>query len=102
MNLSTAITRATAHLLKSEKARTYTAETWREKKRYVLDMELSVEETELVVTNPIGRLRFIPIPQTRPELIKAKCMLQTEQFRDGVEDVLLRYYLDILRRESYG
>lgn len=102
MNLETAIKEATKHLLKSDKARTYTVDFgYREKRSYVLALAKDEEDPTLLMVETWGFDEFIKIPQTRPELIALKCRAQMSE-KDGVTQVALRYYLDILRRESNG
>jgi hypothetical protein len=89
--------KATAHLLKSKKARSYKING----KTYVLDIEK--EDQELIVTTWGFDYEGFIIPQTRVELIREKTLIQF-QLRDGrvngIDQVALRYYLDILRRNS--
>ena len=94
MNLQTAIKRATTHLLKSKQARTYQVDN----KSYVLEVEQIEGENWLGVTTWGFDYEGISIPQSRPELIALKIVVQL--LSDPVSKVALRYYLDILRREA--
>lgn len=87
------VSQATSHLLKSKKART-------DSDGYVLDLEK--QGNNLMVTTWGHDYEGFTIPQSRPELISLKMRLQIQMMDrplDGVEQIALRYYLDILKRD---
>ncbi len=89
--------KATTHLLKSKKARSYKANG----KTYVLDLEKN--SIGLVVKTWGFDYEGFVIPRTRAELIGTKNRIQLRKMDgplDGVDQVALRYYLDILRRNG--
>jgi len=103
MNLQTAIKQATDHLLKSDKARTYTADVYGETKSYILELARDDSgdpewKNYLHVTTWGFDYEEIQIPSTRPELIGLKCQAQMAPSTDYPAQVAKRYYLDILRR----
>ena len=99
MKLQTAIKKATAHLLSSDKARTYTVlNIWNEPINYTLDIELGEDCDELIVTTWGFDYEGFSVPQTRQELISAK--IRSQMASDPISLIARRYYLDILHRES--
>jgi hypothetical protein len=86
-------TQATAHLIRSDKART-------DKDGHTLDLQK--DGKDLIVTTWGYDYERFSIPQTRQELIVRKMWLQLDANRDSVAQIELRYLLDILRRESYS
>lgn len=88
---------ATTHLLKSKKARSYKTNG----NTYVLDLEKN--SIGLVVKTWGFDYEGFVIPQNRAELIGTKNRIQLRKMDgplDGVDQVALRYYLDILRRSE--
>jgi len=103
MKLNTAIKRATEHLLDSDEARTYKtkADVWGEQSDYVIELERSEDDRNILEVTTWGwDYECVAIPQTRPELIAMKCRAQL--FPGGLNDIIRRYCLDILHRESNG
>jgi len=106
MKLQTAIKQATAHLLKSDKARTYTVtDGFGHSHRYVVELERDrsgdPEWTNwLDITTWGFDYEGIKIPQTRPELINLKMRAQMGMGDSRTDQIAKRYYLDILIRES--
>ena len=99
MKLETAIKEATKHLLKSERARTYTAGRYGGvERRYTLEIER--DKNWLTVTTWGFDYEGIKIPKSWPELIALKCRAQMAEQPDPMAKIALRYYLDILYRES--
>lgn len=99
MNFQTAVNQATAHLLKSKKARTYQARVFGKTETCVLELERT-DPYYLTVTTWGFDYEEIRIPGNRSELIEFKCLAQMASPNDCIAQVELRYYLDILRRES--
>ena len=98
MRFETAVKRATAEFLGSARMRT------------VGDFVIGVcraedaPEREMVVTTWGYDEERIAIPQTRPELIRAKCLAQmamAERNPDDVQRLVLRYTLRVLEIEAY-
>ena len=108
MNLNTAIKRATQHLLDSDEARTYKTkpDVWGEQSSYVLELERSEDDRNFLDVTTWGfDYEAILVPTTRQDLIKNKMFAQMRKCEtpyDGLNQVALRYYLDILHRESNG
>jgi len=103
MKLNTAIKQATQHLLDSDEARTYTlaSDAWGKIPTYVIELEQSEDDRNILEVTTFGwDHERVAIPQTRPELIAMKCRAQL--FPGGLNTIILRYCLDILRRESNG
>jgi hypothetical protein len=103
MKLQTAISRATAHLLKSTRARTYRTQpdVWGDRKSYVIDLERDDEYPNCLNVTTWGcDYESIEIPTSRPQLISLKCRAQMGMLDQN--EIALRYYLDILNRESNG
>ena len=103
MKLNMAIKQATQHLLDSDEARTYktAADVWGKQSAYVIEIERSEDDRNILEVTTWGwDYECIAIPQTRPELIAMKCRAQL--FPGGLNTIILRYCLDILRRESNG
>ena len=105
MKLQTAIKKATEHLLKSDKARTYQTppDVWGDRKSYTLELTRDTSgDSEyanwLEVTTWGFDYQGIEIPTDRPSLINHKCRAQMAS--DPVAKIALRYYLDILHRET--
>jgi len=99
MNLQIAIQKATDHLLSSDKARSYTVDG----KSYVLELERDRSgdadwKNWIEVTTWGFDYEGFHIPTTRPELISLKCRSQLDS--SPLSQILTRYCLDILRRET--
>ena len=106
MELNTAIKRATAHLLKSDKARTYKtkADVWGFQKSYTLDLERIEDDRNVLEVSTWGfDYARIAVPTSRREVIKIKMWAQlhlSDAPYSPIDQVVLRYCLDILHRES--
>ncbi|MHA2263570.1 MAG: hypothetical protein ACXAEN_14335 [Candidatus Thorarchaeota archaeon] len=106
MNLNTAISQATRHLLDSDKARTYVTkpDVWGEQKSYVLELERIEDDRNVLEISTWGfDYARIAIPLDRPEMIKIKMWAQlrlADAPYSPIDQVVLRYCLDILHRES--
>jgi hypothetical protein len=105
MKLEMAIKNATRRLLRSNNARTYyVSDMWGERKSYVVEMERDRSGDPewanwLEITTWGFDYEGISIPQNRGELIAAKCRAQMGIGDSRVNQILLRYCLDILHRE---
>ena len=92
MKMKTAISRATAHLLKSDKMRTITT---RNGGVYILEMEKTPDSRIEISSWGYDRQGF-SIPTSRAEVISLKCHAQMGNW--DLDKILVRYTLDILRR----
>lgn len=90
MTFSQAVSQATNHLIRSKAARTASGET----------LTLSKTEYNSLMVEDWGWDRAeIAIPTERPAMIARKCRLQVRK-RDALDNIELRYILDILHREA--
>lgn len=88
-----AVREARKHLLKSAKARTVG--------KYTIRLEPVEDSQNLAVTTWGYDHEEIFVPQKRVDLIRAKIRIQIRMpGLDVVDQVTLRFYLDILRREA--
>ena len=88
-----AVKEARKHLLKSEQARTVG--------KYTLKIEPVEDSQNLAVTTWGYDREEIFVPRERVDLIRAKVRIQMRMpGLDAVDQVALRFYLDILKREA--
>jgi hypothetical protein len=100
MKFQTAVNQATRNLLRSKKARTAGGETLTlEKVDGGLNAEAGGYEAVLEVTDWGWDRAAIGVPESRPALNGRKMMLQIGP-RDALDEIELRYLLNILRIES--
>ena len=108
MKFKTALRQATRHLIDSDKARTYKTEQdiWGFQKSYTLDLGRIEDDRNVLEISTWGfDYERIAIPVDRKEMIKIKMWAQlhlADAPYSPVDQVVLRYCLDILHRESNG
>jgi hypothetical protein len=93
MTFNKAVSAATRHLLRSDKARTADG--------FVLEMSEDICNPAWLTVDTWGYDRAgVAIPQFRTDLIRRKMRLQLKDGLSTLDKIVFRYLMDILRRES--